>query len=341
MRSSSAFRRTVLSITSLVLVALVGYAAYWHYMAGVLRDQLVPWAQARDAEGIHVRWDDADVDGFPAFFRFRLTNVSYGALRPVPVAMSTPELSVWAMPWNLRHWEFSAPKGARLVEPTGTAGFDTTHLDGSFDSDADQGITLDVTALKLNGMGATQAVTIGDAVAHMEIPATPPRDHNGMALGLSLQINQTKLPSPLPGFGDTLSGFSFSAQLKGALPPGAFVPALTQWRSDGGTIELEYLRLRWGSLLIDANGTLALDRNLQPEGALSAVITGQDAAVDVAVMTGTLKADQAGIAKTFLGLLAKPNADGQKAITMPMTLQSQQLYLGPAKIADVPTIPWQ
>ncbi len=328
-------------MTALVLIALVGYAGYWYYMAGVLRDQLVPWAQARAAEGYPTHWDNADIDGFPVAFRFRFTNASYGALRPVPVAMSAPELLVWAKPWNLHHWEFSAPQGARLVETTGTGGFDAAHLDGEFHNDDDQGTSIDIIARNLGGIGAAQAISIGDAEAHLDVPAVPPRDHTGIALGASLQINQTKLPSPLPGFGDTLSGLSFSAQLKGALPPGAFVPALNQWRSDGGTIELGYLRLRWGSLLVDANGTLALDRNLQPEGALSATITGQDAAVDVAVMTGTLKADQAGLAKSFLGLLAKPNADGQKAITLPMTLQSQQIYLGPAKIADVPTIPWQ
>jgi 3-hydroxyisobutyrate dehydrogenase-like beta-hydroxyacid dehydrogenase len=39
--------------------------------------------------------------------------------------------------------------------------------------------------------------------------------------------------------------------------------------------------------------------------------------------------------------LARPNGgNGDKAITLPMTIQNQQLYLGPAKLANIPRISW-
>jgi hypothetical protein len=340
MHNASAVRRVVLSLTALVLVALIAYAAYWHYMAGVLRDQLEPWAEARAAEGYVIHWNDAQVGGFPGSFRFDFTNLSFGTLRPVPVALNAASASAWAMPWNLRHWEFTAPSGARLVEPSGTAGFDARRLDGAVDVEGRTMSALDVTALDLTGFGLAQGIEIGDAEAHIELPVAPPQSHSDTALGLSVQLTQASLPVTVPGFGNTLSGFSFSSQIKGALPPGPFTQALARWRDDGGTIELQSLRLRWGSLLLDASGTLALDGALQPEGAFSAIITGQDAAVDVAVMTGALKPDQASAAKTVLGLLAKPNADGEKAITLPMTIENEKLFLGPAKIANLPPIPW-
>ncbi|HEV8015490.1 MAG TPA: DUF2125 domain-containing protein [Stellaceae bacterium] len=336
----SAVRRIVLALTALVLVALIAYAGYWQYMAGVLRDQLGPWAEARAAEGYLIHWDDAQIGGFPGSFRFDFTNLSFGTLRPLPVAINAASASAWAMPWNLRHWEFTAPSGARVVEPSGTAGFDARRLDGAVDVEGRAAAALDITALDLAGLGIAQGLRIGDAEAHVELPTAPPQNHTDTALGLSLQVSQATLPVAVPGFGNTLSGFSFAGQIKGGLPAGPFVAALTRWRDDGGTIELQSLRLRWGSLLLDASGTLALDSALQPEGAFSAIITGQDAAVDVAVMTGTLKPNEAGAAKAFLGLLAKPGADGQKAITLPMTIENEKLFLGPAKIADLPPIPW-
>jgi hypothetical protein len=340
MHNVSAVRRIVLSLTAFVLVALIAYAAYWYYVAGMLRDQLEPWAQSRAAQGYLVRWDDAQVHGFPGSFRFDFTNLSFGTTRPLPVALNAAAISAWAMPWNLKHWEFTAPDGARLVEATGTAGFDARHLDGAVDVENRTVAAVDITAVGLAGIGIAQGLQIGDAEAHIELPAVPPHSHTDTALGLSLQVNDAALPVAMPGFGNTLSGFSFVAQIKGVLPPGPFAQALTQWRDSGGTIEVESLRLRWGSLLLDASGTLALDKSLQPEGAFSAMITGQDAAVDVAVMTGTLKPDQAGAAKAVLDLLAKPNADGQNAITLPLSIQNEQLFLGPAKIANVPPIPW-
>jgi hypothetical protein len=340
MANASAPRRIVLSLTGIVLVAAIIYAAYWHYIAGTLREQLVPWAQARASEGFIIRWDDAQVTGFPGSFRFEFNNLSFGTLRPLPVAMNAPSASAWAMPWNLKHWEFTTSSGTRIVDTSGSVGFELRRIDGAVDVEGRVVAAIDVTAMGLTGLGLAQGTGIGDAEAHIELPATPPQNHTDTALGLSLQLSDATLPAPVPGFGNTLSGFSFVAQMKGGLPPGQIIPALTHWRDDGGTIELQSLRLRWGSLLVDASGTLALDKALQPEGAFSAVITGQDAAVDVAVKTGALKPSDAGAAKAVLGLLARPNGNGDKALTLPVTIQNQQLYLGPAKLANIPPIPW-
>ena len=340
MRNASALRRTVLSLTGIILIAIVVYASYWHYVAAKLRDQLTPWAQARATEGYIIHWDDAEVGGFPGSFRFDFTNLSFGTSRPAPVAMQASSASAWAMPWNLRHWEFTAPSGARVVEATGSAGFDIRRVDGAVDFEGPVVAAIDITAGDLGGIGLAQGMKIGDAEAHIELPATPPQSHTDTALGLSLQLGDATLPAAVPGFGNNLSGFSFVARLKGALPPGQIIPALTAWRDNGGTIDLQSLRLRWGSLLVDASGTLALDQALQPEGAFSAVITGQDAAVDVAVKTGALAPSDAGVAKAVLDLLAHPNSSGDKAVTLPMTIQNQRLYLGPAKLANIPSIAW-
>jgi hypothetical protein len=341
MRNVSGARRIVFSLTGIVLVALIAYAAYWYYVAGKLLDQLAPWAEARAAEGYVIHWTQAKVGGFPGAFRFDFSDLSFETERPVPLAASAGRASAWAMPWNLKHWEFTTPSAARVVEPSRSAGFAMRRVDGAVDVEGRIVAAVDVTALDLDGLGLAQGTKIGNAAAHIELPAAPPRSHTDMALGLSLQLSEATLPVPVPGFGNTLSTFSVVAKLKGALPPGQIVPALSRWRDDGGTIELQSLRLRWGSLFVDTSGTLALDQALQPEGAFSAVITGQDAAIEVAVKTGALKPSDAGAAKVVLGLLSRPNGNGDKAITLPMTIQSRQLYLGPAKLANIPAIAWE
>ncbi len=333
MHRASALRRTVLGLTALVLAALLAYAGYWYYMAARIRGELLPWAEAQQARGYRLSWDGASVDGFPGAFRLHFTNAAFAAAPPLPVAASAPLLVVWAAPWNLRHWEFSAPSGATVADAQNLAGFALGHLDGSGEAGGDLGLSLDVTALDLAGSGLALGTQVGDAELHAELPPAPPASHRDSALDLALQVDDIKLPVTLPGFGGTLSGLSFAAQWKGALPPGPLAQALAAWRDDGGTIELQYFRLRWGALLLDASGTIALDGELQPEGALSAVITGQDAAVDVAVMTGALKPQDAGAAKAVLGFLGKPDAEGEKAITVPLTLQQGRLFLGPAAIA--------
>lgn len=340
MRNMSKARRVVLSLVAVAVVVPAVYGAYWKYIAGKLRERLGPWAEARAAEGYLIRWDKARIAGFPGAFRIDFTNLNVATLRPLPIAITAGSASAWAMPWNFRHWEFSAAGGAQMLEPTGTAGFAMKRLDGALDVEGRTATALDLTALNITGIGLADGIEVGDAEAHIELPATPPQSHTDTALGLSLQVGDATLPKPVPGFGNTLSGFALSAQFKGALPPGPFVQALGAWRDDGGTIELQSLRLRWGSLLLDASGTLALDSALQPEGAFSAIVTGQDSAVDLAVMSGTLKPDAAAAVKVLLGLLSQPTAGGQSAVTLPMTLENERLYIGPAKVADIPPIRW-
>lgn len=341
MRALSSFRVVALVFVVLVVAAIGGYAYYWYSMAAKLRDGLGPWAEAQRARGYVLHWDQVDLKGFPTAFRFRFTNPNFAAERPMPLTLEAPTLIVSASPWNLQHWRLTAPEGARLSGPLGAAGVDLGRLEASTTEGAGDDTVLDVAASSLDGTGLVDGTHIANASAHIALPPRPPASHTGSALEAALQLTEVKLPASVPGFGDTLAELAVSVALKGAVPAGSFGEALAHWRDEGGTIELKEFRLRWGGLLVDANGTLALDADLQPEGALSAIITGQDAAVDLAVTAGTLQPQDAGIVKAVLGVLAKPGPNGEKAITVPLTLQQNRLYLGPAALGRVPRISWE
>ncbi len=341
MRLGSTFGRAAVTIGVVVLAAFAAYGVYWHVMAGRLRDGLAPWAAARQAEGYTLHWDRVKVGGFPTRFRFRFAGAHFTAQRPVPIAFTVSSLDVWAEPWNLHHWRFSTGDVAQVADPFGAAGFSLDHVEGSAQFDAGEPLALDVAISGAAGSGFAQGFAIGTASAHIEVPPNPPRNHRDTALDAVLELGAVRLPESVPGFGDTVTNLAFSTDLKGGLPPGPLAPALAAWRDAGGTVELRYFRLRWGGLLIDANGTLALDNALQPEGALSAEITGQDAAVDLAVTSGALQPADAALAKAVLGLLAKPGPSGEKAITVPLTLQQDHIFLGSAAIASLPHISWE
>ncbi len=336
----SALNRAAFGLAAAVAVLFAAYFAYWHIMAQKLRDELEPWAEAQRAQGMIAAWDQVQISGFPTAFFFRFTKARFSAARPLPASIAAPTLSVWAEPWNLRHWQFAAADGARL-DLNNIAAFDADHLEGSATVDTADALLLDATAAAIKGGGLAQNTLIASASAHIEIPARVPAGHQDTALTAALQLGDMTLPMSVPSFGDKVSELSFTAQLKGALPPGALPAALTLWRDAGGTVELRSFRLHWGDLLIDANGTLALDNDLQPEGAFSAIITGQNAIVDLAVKTGTLRAENGGIAKAILGLLAKPGPNGEQAITVPFSVQQRRLYLGPAAVAELPHIDWE
>ena len=341
MPAMSPFRRTAIAVVIPLLVVVAAYAGYWHYMAGKLRDALDPWAAAQRQAGYTIAWNKVEIGGFPFAFDFHFTTARLGTARPVPVTLEAPALSVRTTPWDLRHWRFTLPQGGQLADATGLLGVAFSHLAGSTESNNADVLAFDATATGVNGTGLLQHAAIANASAHVEVPLQPPTDHLGTALNVALQLGNITLPVNFPGFGNTLSSLSFSLQLKGALPQGPLPAALAAWRHQGGTVEVQYARLHWGSLLVDASGTLALDEAMQPEGAFTAEITGQDAAVDLAVMSGALRQSDAAIVKAVLDVLAKPGPDGQKAITVPLTVQNSRIFLGPAAIGRVPHIAWK
>src|SRR5262249_43224440 len=123
------------------------------------------------------------------------------------------------------------------------------------------------------------------------------------------------------------------------LPP--TVAQLAAWSDAGGTVEVSRLDVAWGPLTLASSGTLALDRDLQPIGALSAKVRGFDRALDAFAAAGQLAPNQASVAKVALGWLAQPEKDGEKVVTAPISAQDGWIYFGPLRFARVPRVTWQ
>ncbi|HKW54379.1 MAG TPA: DUF2125 domain-containing protein [Stellaceae bacterium] len=329
------------SVALLVAAAAASYTGYWFYIAYRLPDRIAGWAEARGAEGYTVRWDGLAVGGFPASFRVTMTGASLAGARPLPFEGRTAVLIGEAHPWNLRRWHVTAPQVARVEGPHEGDAISAATLDVTVAIGADKAASVAVTAHQIAGSGAASLLSIAGADAQIVLPARPPTDHRQDGARVALQLAGIGLPRAVPSLGATVDRVTLSAVLKGAIPAGKLRDALAAWRDDGGTIELEQGTLDWGKLAASANGTLALDGALQPMGALTATIENHDAVIDAAVAGGTMRAQDANLAKVLLGLMAKPGADGNKQLTLPVTLQNRRLYLGPAQIAVLPVVTWE
>jgi hypothetical protein len=335
-------RRIIVAVVVLLLIAAAAsYTGYWFYIAGQLPGAIAGWAEARRAEGYGVRWDSLAVGGFPASFRVTLAGVTLAGARPVPFQTAAAAAIGEARPWNLRRWRVSAPRGARVEAASEGDTIAAATLDATVTIGADNNATVALAAHQIASSGAGAALRIADADAWLAFPGRPPADHRQDGARATLRLRGIVLPRAVPSLGATVDAVTLSGAVKGAVPPGQLSQSLAAWRDDGGTVELEEGTLRWGSLAASANGTLALDAALQPIAALTATIENHNAIIDAAVAGGTLRADDANLAKIVLGLMAKPGADGKKLLTLPVTLQNRRLYLGPAQIAVLSAISWE
>ncbi len=119
---------------------------------------------------------------------------------------------------------------------------------------------------------------------------------------LAVGASQIKLPLGFGPLGDAIDELDFGATVKGAIPSGKLADALAAWRDAGGKIELDNLRLKWGGLDATANGTIALDQELQPTGGFSGAIEGYDQILTALVQNGQMRATDAGLARIALNV---------------------------------------
>jgi hypothetical protein len=334
-------RRVVLSMFLVPLVAAAGYTAYWFILADRLKDGIGPWAELQRAQGYTLHWESLVADGYPGAFRLRFGHATAIGNSQLPLEIAAPELSGEAMPWSLQRWRVSAPQGIGIAAPGEGGGLKAGTLEGSVASGGERGTAIDLIARQVVGTGFAAGFAVASAEADLTLAEHAPAEPGDAAIGAAFRLTTVTLAAPMPPFGGTIEALSLAATMRGALPPGRPRDAVALWQQRGGTVEITSASLRWGALAVDASGTLALDEHLQPVGTLTATIESDDATIDALAALGKLRPGDVALVKNVVGLMATSGADGKKRLTLPVTLKSERLYLGPVQIAALPRITWE
>lgn len=345
-------RRCLLIVLALLLVAAGAYTAFWFHAAGRVRDGLAAWTSARLAQGYSVAYDGPEISGYPWHLRIRLDRIALAA----PGGRwrwSGDAVQAKLMPWAFRRITLR-PLGLQAVTYPAADGSETATAVAA-DAKAvilvsDRG-RLEEAHAKAEGLSVALPLAPGPlAVASAELDfALPPAPQAAPDGGppapsavLSLRLNEVTLPQAAAGpLGPHVQWLTAEAALDGTLPPESPAKALAAWRDAGGALELRRLELAWGPLELAGDATLALDGNMQPEGAGTARIRGYGETIDALVVQGLMKPQAGTLAKAALGLMAKTPADGgAKVLTVPLTVESQVLYAGPVALLRLPRIRW-
>lgn len=335
-------RLSLLAIVLLVAVA-GAYAAFWLIAAGRIEDGLGRWAQSLRAHDLDLSWRAVRVGGFPFAFRLELRDATLRDVAPArPGEVRAPLLSAVASPWNFRVWRLAAPQGLGAAsEPGGqhAAKMTARMAEGAIAVANDGGATL---WLGVSNPAADAGVHVAarEAYLWLILPSHPPQAHSEPALGLALDVRDLALPFVLAPLRNPVDEIGFGITVMGRVPDAPLRQAAISWRDAGGTVELDHFGLRWGTLAVRASGTVALDSELQPEGAFSGAIEGYPELMTALVAGGRMRRDEAGIAGLALALFAKTGPDGRPEISTSLTIQDGQIFLGPARLGPAPRIAW-
>jgi len=336
-------RKGLLFVIALLLILAGGYTAFWFVAAGKMEQGLGEWAEAARAQKIAASWRSLRVAGFPFAFRLELSDAALRdeAINP-PTDIRMPLLSASAHPWSFGVWHLAAPQGVSAVagsEPKPVARMSANAAEGAVSAAPEGGATI---WLSLDAPRFESSEPIGGRKADLWLilPARAPATHHDSNIALAADLHELKLPQVPNPFRNLLDELAFGVTVKGSIPSGPPRQAATAWRDEGGTAELDNLTLRWGSLAVSGSGTLALDSDLQPMGAVSGAVEGYDELMNALVAAGRMKASDARLARIGLAMLAKAGPSGRPAITASFTVQNGEMFLGPAKLGAAPKIPW-
>ena len=331
-------RRLTRAGLALALLALGGLAAYWFWAADRVEAAIALWTEAQRARGYQIDYRGPELSGFP----FRLA-VGFSEPRVAAPqgwrwsgAAITGQAAFWE-PWTLRlelplEQTLSAEwRGYRreLALSAAAAGA-LIHLgrDGRLEA-----ATLEMEGVVLSeaGGGALRAETL-----RYQLTRRPPALEGsgegtlllaGEMLGIALPEG---VISPL---GEEVERIAFDATVIGLIPKGEPAAALAVWRDSGGLLEVHDLALTWGPLDLDAEGTVALDEMLRPQGAFTARIRGLPEVVEALAGQGLIEPGVALALKlTAMALATRDGATARPEVELPITLQDGLFYLGPAAL---------
>ena len=334
-----------LGIVLFVLLLAFGlYTGLWFFIADRMAASIAQWADEARPRRLDLTWQSLTVAGYPLAFRIEL---SAARLRDTAsgraLELRTPLLSASARPWNFRLWTVSAPSG--LTATAGAADAPSATLTaraaaGEVELTAEReiAIALDLDELALEAGGRIAA---RDAVLALSLPEDAPRTHAEAALSIALELRELDLPAVPAPLRNRVDEASVELRVMGAVPDAPPREAAAAWRDAGGTIELDAIAVRWGELAASGSGTLALDREMQPEAAFSGAIQGYDAVMAAFVETGHLRAGDVRLARLGLSLLATQGSNGKPQIETSFRIQNGEMFLGPAKLGKAPRIAWQ
>jgi hypothetical protein len=324
----------------LAVVTVLGYVGYWFWLANEISDGIDAWAAAEQAEGRIVAFGEREISGFPGDMQFSFQGISYedrARGRTLHLPALTGSMSPLDLGRIIGHAE--GPLVVILEKGPAPGRYEISAADNAirYRAAEPQEVVVNMRDVRVSGAEALDGLTAKKFDIGLERGSVP-------VFGtFSIDAEGIDLPpvhaTPLAG---TARYLQVVADLKGAVPPAAITSAgLEAWRKDGGDIDFRKLAFGHGDADVAAEGTLALDDELQPIAAFTAKVSGFAETIDTLIQAGYVRPQEGGMAKAVLGFLARtPKGGGPPTLGAAISVQDRELSVGPVKLMRLPYVRW-
>jgi len=302
-------RFKLLSLT-LTLFVVAGYSFFWFEAADKLEKEILNEVENLQSKNYTVRYDQLHVSGYPFQLKVMITNPYIVYADDRLTASVEGDLVCSAHLFSLNKIAFEAQGLTKLKLPEGfwtLEKLEVAQVKGDFD----------VISRKYGGFEMRDVTSNWGDLKHLKFGHSP-IDSKGKESGFcdieGLNFKELTffkgMPNDLKKLHVTYSFKPFS--LKGDLSE-----ALQKWYDSEGTIDLDSLQVNWGPVLLDANGTVAVDENLQPMVAVATEIQGVDEMVHILSENKVIEKKLVPVVKLALGFLKEKKTQKVKLLPKP------------------------
>lgn len=341
-------RRFFIIPVALLVALAVGYSVLWVAAAQWTEDGFRNWARIQTERGTVVTHGALAISGFPG--PIELTIATPSVVSPKGGwQWSAPRAVLETRPWAWWRYRLEVFGDQKLGLPfSGKLHRYTVHpAEAVVIGEIDSMGQLSKGVLRATDVSAKNEVSavLGSAKSveiHLNRRTPGATTENQTALDLALQAETVEMgPMFETPLGKQIQDIGLVAAVKGTLPQTFLREAIDAWRQSGGTVDLSHFRIDWGKLILRGNGTVTVDDQFRPLGALTADIKGYGETLKALERARVLRRRDVNGTRLALDLLSRQDeADNRRMVSIPITAQGGMLYLGPVRLLKLAPIPF-
>jgi hypothetical protein len=323
-----------------VALAAAGWTGWWFLGVAAHDAALNGWLADRRAEGWQAEAADLTTRGFPNRFDTRLTDLRL-ADPEVGWAWDAPFVDILMLSYQPNAAVIALPPEQTLAAPGAKATLASELLRGSIrfvpgPSLALGRLSVEGRGLALTGPGWTAGAARIDAHLRQAEAGTAPENGYDVYLG----AENVALPAFVRDRLDPAGGLPETAQTLRVDARAAFDRPLDRFAVEDAppqpvAISLTAFEAVWGALALKASGRVRADAQGYAEGTLDVRAENWREMLDLAVRSGAVGRDMAGLIEQGLGLLAALSGGGD-AIEAPVRFENGRAWIGPIPLGAAP-----
>jgi hypothetical protein len=326
-------RRLLIALGGLIALAAISDTAAWFWLTRRIEAGADDWMAALRAEGWTIDAGSMQRGGWPFAAEIILPDVTVASGGPGGangVSWSVPRVRLQLSPVRPRTLlaVFEGSQRVRIGTSPPVA-LDAARMTAAV-SMVDSSEPVVLTAVALRAEAAGQMAELARMTARI------------LPNAIDLQAAGIDLPHGIQWpFAAAVSAAAVTVRLEGVVPAAADLPRrIAGWRDGGGRLVIQQASARWGALDAAGSGTFTLDGALQPRAEGVADIANYPGAIAALTQSGALRPNDARVASTLLGLLARTPAGGQPEVNLPFTVRDGLLSVGNFPVARIPALAW-